>query len=148
MLIGVVLMVAAGVALLAVQVDDWRRDFTTNVAETNSASPDPLLHPITIGLSVEVATEAVLDVTAALDRWTFVSRTDEAGRVTLAFVYTTRLFQFKDDVTVWIAPAPAGTTIGARSASRVGRGDLGQNPRTLRMVMGRLRERFGVPGPE
>lgn len=147
-LVGVALVLAAGVLLLATQVDDWGRDLTTNVAETNGESPDPLLRPITIGVPVEAAAKAVLDVALGFDRWTFASRTDDAGRVTLAFVYATPLFRFKDDVTVQLVPTADGTTIDARSASRVGRGDLGQNPRTLRLLMSRLRQRFGLPSPQ
>lgn len=143
-LIGVTLAVVAGLLFLAAQVDDWSRDLTTNVAETTDASDDPLLRPVATRLSVDAAAEVVLDVTGAFDRWTFVGRHDEEGGVVLQFVHTTRLFRFKDDVTIRIEPDGGGATIGARSASRVGRGDLGQNPRTLRSLMRALRQRLGA----
>lgn len=143
-LIGVTLAVVAGLLFLAVQVDDWSRDLTTNVAETSDASEDPLLRPVATRLSVDAAAEVVLEVAGAFDRWTLVGRREVEGAVVLEFVYTTRLFRFKDDVTIRIEPEAGGATIGARSASRVGRGDLGQNPRTLRSLMRSLRQRLGT----
>jgi uncharacterized protein (DUF1499 family) len=95
--------------------------------------------------SVEDATEAVVEAVATLPRWSGATRTDSVGRVQLAFVYTTGIFRFRDDVTVWIEPVADGARIRARSASRVGGADLGQNPRTLRALMGAIREQLGSP---
>ena len=46
-------------------------------------------------------------------------------------VRTTRLFRFRDDVTARVRPDPDGARLELTSASRLGRGDLGQNPRNL-----------------
>lgn len=47
----------------------------------------------------------------------------------IAAVWTSPVFRFKDDVTVETEPAPGGTRVRVRSASRVGRYDFGQNAR-------------------
>jgi uncharacterized protein (DUF1499 family) len=44
---------------------------------------------------------------------------------------TTRLFRFVDDISILLEPASGGTAVSARSGSRVGRGDFGQNRRNL-----------------
>jgi uncharacterized protein (DUF1499 family) len=44
---------------------------------------------------------------------------------------TTRIFRFVDDISVLLEPAVGGTAVAARSGSRIGRGDLGQNRRNL-----------------
>ena len=45
---------------------------------------------------------------------------------------TTKLWKFKDDVTIQIQPAqPSGSLLVVRSASRVGKGDLGANTRHI-----------------
>jgi len=52
----------------------------------------------------------------------------------------TRVFGFVDDVTVWLDEVEGGYRVMARSRSRIGRGDLGQNARNLRRFYRRLRE--------
>ncbi|MBL8191115.1 MAG: DUF1499 domain-containing protein [Acidobacteria bacterium] len=47
-------------------------------------------------------------------------------------VATTRLFKFKDDVTITITSEGASTVVNMRSKSRVGKGDLGTNARRIR----------------
>lgn len=45
---------------------------------------------------------------------------------------TTKIIKFKDDVTIWVeADGEERSTLFARSASRVGWGDLGANTRHL-----------------
>jgi uncharacterized protein (DUF1499 family) len=45
---------------------------------------------------------------------------------------TTLLFGFKDDVVVRVSPEATGSRVDVRSASRVGRSDLGVNARRVR----------------
>lgn len=66
-----------------------------------------------------------------LPRWTILSSEDDELRA----VRTTRLLRFKDDVTVRLLPHGEGTRAEFFSASRVGRGDLGQNPRNLKELI-------------
>lgn len=146
LIIGAGVGAVLGVVVLALQIDDWSRDLTTNVAQTSADAGDSLLRPLTIPHGVPEAAAAVVEAAMALPRWREAGRSDSAGHVELRFVVTTRLFRFKDDVTVWIEPVPEGARIRARSASRVGRGDLGTNPRTLRSLMQAIREQVG-PSP-
>jgi uncharacterized protein (DUF1499 family) len=57
----------------------------------------------------------------------------------LHFVRTTPLMRYKDDIRVRIVPAASGSRVSAESRSRIGRGDLGQNPRNLRELLAAVR---------
>ena len=76
-----------------------------------------------------------------LPRWELVERRETDGGVKLHFIRTTRLWKFKDDIRVNIAPAQpiGGSLLTAESRSRVGKGDLGQNPRNLRELLEAVR---------
>jgi len=67
-----------------------------------------------------------------LPRWRLEALEEDGVRA----VRTTRLLRFKDDVAARVYPDPEG---GARleltSASRLGKGDLGQNPRNLKELV-------------
>ena len=98
-----------------------------NFAATDPAATDPRLHPRTLPLAAEEAASAIARGIAALPRWRIVER---RGPVITA-TRTTRLFRFVDDVLLLLEPVEGGTLVRVRSASRVGRGDLGQNRRNL-----------------
>jgi uncharacterized protein (DUF1499 family) len=77
---------------------------------------------------------------ARLPRWHVESRDAD----TLGAVRATRLFRFKDDVALRAAPTPSGgTRLVLTSASRVGRNDLGQNPRNLAELLAVLEGELG-----
>lgn len=59
-------------------------------------------------------------------------------------VATTRLFKFKDDVTVTITREGAATVVNLRSKSRVGKGDLGTNARRIRAFQAELAKRLSA----
>ena len=50
----------------------------------------------------------------------------------LTLTRRTWMVRFIDDVLVWLEETPGGCRVHARSRSRIGRGDLGQNRRNLR----------------
>ena len=50
-------------------------------------------------------------------------------------VRKTRLFGFEDDVTARVYPDPVGARLELTSASRLGKGDFGQNPRNLEELL-------------
>jgi uncharacterized protein (DUF1499 family) len=60
----------------------------------------------------------------------------------LRAVATTRVFRFKDDVTVWIRREGDATSVNLRSHSRIGKGDLGANARRIRDFQARLAARL------
>jgi len=57
-------------------------------------------------------------------------------------IATTRLFKFKDDVTVTITREGEATVVNVRSKSRVGKGDLGTNARRIRAFQAELAKRL------
>jgi uncharacterized protein (DUF1499 family) len=73
------------------------------------------------------AAERVVQVIGTIRGWRLVGRCDGVVQATR----TTRLFRFVDDVSILLEPVAGGTALSARSGSRVGRGDLGQNRRNL-----------------
>jgi uncharacterized protein (DUF1499 family) len=52
-------------------------------------------------------------------------------------------YGFTDDVVVRIAQTPEGTRVDVRSKSRVGRSDLGQNAKRIRIFLAKLRSAVG-----
>lgn len=77
---------------------------------------------------------------ARLPRWRVKSR----GADSLKAVRTTRIFRLEDDVYVRVEPAESGGAhLTLTSASRVGRNDLGQNPRNLKELLAALEAEFG-----
>jgi len=52
---------------------------------------------------------------------------------------TTPWFGFKDDVVVRLSPTPTGSRIDVRSASRVGKSDVGTNARRINAYLARLK---------
>jgi uncharacterized protein (DUF1499 family) len=98
-----------------------------NFAATSPADDDPRLRPRLMSLAPGPATDSVVRAIATLRGWRVAGRRDGVILATR----TTRLFRFVDDVSILLEPAAGGTAVSARSASRVGRGDLGQNRRNL-----------------
>jgi uncharacterized protein (DUF1499 family) len=57
---------------------------------------------------------------------------EDAARGTIDAEHRTLVIRFVDDVTITIVPDRTGSRIVIRSKSRLGRGDFGQNARTIR----------------
>ncbi len=74
-------------------------------------------------------------------RWSLEAGEDSEVRA----VRKTRLFRFKDDVTARVHPDPDGARLQLKSASRLGRGDLGQNPRNLEELLRAIDRETGGP---
>ena len=60
-------------------------------------------------------------------------------------VRKTRLFGFEDDVTARVYPDPDGARLELTSASRLGKGDLGQNSRNLAELLRAVDRETGGP---
>lgn len=56
---------------------------------------------------------------------------------------TSLLFGFTDDMVVRIVPNAGGATVDVRSKSRVGRSDVGQNAKRIRIFMSKLQAALG-----
>jgi len=99
----------------------------TNVAETTKNSEFPELrlprYQTPPGLLLDIARRAVKNLhweTTVLD----------ADKREIQAIVTTKIWRFKDDVTIQIRPTPqGGSFLYVRSVSRVGKGDLGTNTR-------------------
>jgi len=98
----------------------------TNVAETTPDSPFPELRP----RRYDAPPALIFDITRkAVERLQWQAVLDHEKKEIKAVV-TTKLWKFKDDVTIQIQPAqPSGSWLMIRSVSRVGKGDLGANTR-------------------
>lgn len=97
------------------------------VAVTAEGAEDPRLRPHVYPLAPIATAHAVVDAIERLPRWEVVAGKDGVIWATRR----TRIFRFVDDVYLLLLPAHDSTVIFARSASRVGRGDFGQNRRNL-----------------
>jgi len=131
-------------AIVAAQVDDWSRDLSQNRAETADDHADPRLRPVETRLTAEAALARVREVVEGpgFERWSYVARAVDADPPMIALARRSGLFGFVDDITVRVEPAraPGGPLrLHATSQSRVGKGDLGQNPRNLRKLLDALR---------
>ena len=77
-----------------------------------------------------------------LHGWEQVGHQSREGKVELHFVRTTAVMRYQDDIVVQIEPEDGGSVLTAESRSRIGRGDLGQNPRNLRELLDAVRARL------
>ena len=76
-----------------------------------------------------------------LPRWSLEAADGSEVRA----VHKTRLFRFGDDVTARVRPDPDGARLELTSASRLGRGDLDQNPRNLEELLRAVDRETGGP---
>jgi uncharacterized protein (DUF1499 family) len=104
------------------------RWFTHNVAATDPPTHNDL-QPLVLDLPADDAWKVILATVPAMPRWRIV-RADPATGCIQATRHT-RVFRFVDDVLIRVEPLVEGTRVGARSQSRLGKGDLGQNRRNL-----------------
>jgi uncharacterized protein (DUF1499 family) len=102
-----------------------------NFAATHAGDLDPRLAPRLLPGDPETARLTLQAAIARMARW----RVESAGGPVVHATRRTRLFRFVDDIYLLLepagAPGRAETRVLARSGSRVGRGDLGQNRRNL-----------------
>ena len=102
---------------------------TLNSARTYPIEPSRLLP--TVRRAVE-----------GLPRWRRANAEGDEVRA----VRKTRLFRFEDDVAARVYPDPNGARLELTSASRLGKGDLGQNPRNLAELLRAVDREAGSPG--
>lgn len=118
---------------------------TINIVATGETPEYPDLLPRRYPASKDRVFDAALHSVSRMPRWTLVSSRPEQGEIRMEA--TTRLFRFVDDVVVRCAEQNGVTVVNVRSASRVGRGDFGQNARNIRAFFNaldsQLRDRTG-----
>ncbi|QDS96473.1 hypothetical protein FF011L_52840 [Roseimaritima multifibrata] len=132
-----------GIALvwMSMWVFDWSRDFTENRASTDPESDTPDLRPLRTPESVEKVAEKIEQWVTEQPNWELQSVDATAAITKMHLTRRSRLFRFVDDVHVTIQRPNdrERTEVSAVSQSRVGKGDLGQNPRNLKKLLGDLR---------
>lgn len=150
----VLLAIASPFLLMALYVDDWSRDLTTNTAATSAGAADRLLQPITLTTDAEALARALGEFCRSKSAWDSSGdpldlpadsplRDIAAGGEAIHLVRTTGVMRYRDDV--WVVGEDVGEgrlRVHAESRSRVGKGDLGQNPRNLKELLAGLRERL------
>lgn len=99
----------------------------SNVAVTSEGAADSRLRPHVYPLSPVQTAHAVVDAVEQMPRWEVIAGRDGVIWATRR----TRVFQSVDDVYLLLLPTHDSTAIFARSASRTGLYDLGQNRRNL-----------------
>lgn len=87
--------------------------------------------------------EKVFDTALAVSQATgWEIRESKREQGIIEAVATTRLFKFKDDVTITITSEGSVTVVNVRSKSRIGKGDMGTNARRIRAFQAELAKRL------
>lgn len=115
------------------------RGLTTNTAAISADADDPGLRPVELGYSPNEAADRIEAWAKSQSIWNVESKEALPEAVTMHLTRTTRVFRFVDDVNVTIESSDGGSVVTATSQSRVGKGDLGQNPRNLKELIAVLR---------
>jgi len=117
--------------------------FTQNKAGTYPDSSDPALRTRTYRADYERFFETAVQVVEALPRWTLVRQDIMDGKI-----FATRqtlVFRFVDDVEIRVIRMNEhAVLLDLFSASRVGKGDLGQNARNIREFLIALDQRIAL----
>jgi uncharacterized protein (DUF1499 family) len=80
-----------------------------------------------LAVAPDRAPALLVEAVMGLPRW----RHEGTRGAVIWLTRRTRIFRFVDDIHVVVEPAPTGSRLLLRSASRVGKDDLGQNARNL-----------------
>lgn len=104
------------------------RWFTRNWADTDEDTHADV-KPVELPMPPAEALAQIEATIRRLPRWHVESVDAEA--VTIHATRRTRTVRFVDDVTIRVESVESGSRVHARSQSRVGKGDLGQNRRNL-----------------
>ncbi|WP_169975423.1 DUF1499 domain-containing protein [Tautonia rosea] len=106
---------------------------TKNQAELRPGDSDDDLRPLALSLAPVHAVTWAQRIIAGWPRWKIEAVYED--RAMIHATHTTRVFRFVDDVHIIFEPDSRGSLLMARSQSRIGKGDLGQNARNLRALV-------------
>jgi uncharacterized protein (DUF1499 family) len=127
-------LLAGGVALVWAY-STWPR---INDVETGKTPEYADLRPKMYAAPIPRVAKAAEEAIGRLPRWTLVGSGSGRAGHSIQAVATTRLFRFKDDVTIRIHREEPWTYVSVRSKSRVGKADFGQNARNIRVFLAEL----------
>jgi len=105
-----------------------------NDVETGKTPGYPDLAVHDYGAGVDSVVKGVRTVASRLSRWEIVGVGKGSAGAEIQAVHTT-LFQLKHDVTIRVRREGSRTRVSARSKSRFGPWDFGQNARNLREIL-------------
>jgi len=118
-----------------------------NDVETGKTPEYPDLKVRDYMTSEEKVAKAARATVERLPRWSFVAQGKGPGGTEIQAVAATRVWRFKDDVTIRVRREGGRTRVSVRSKSRVGKADFGQNARNIQLFLHELdQELFGVGG--
>ena len=130
------LLLAVIIGLMVVAAVIWP---TINDVKTGETPEYADLRPQQFKQPYERVFEAAHTTAQALG-WEVTARDRDQGEIRA--VATTRVFHFKDDVTITIGREGEGVVVNVRSHSRIGKGDLGTNARRIRQFQAELAKRI------
>jgi len=114
-----------------------------NDIKTGETPQYPDLQPQRFNQPIEKVYDAAMASLRAMGMEIREEKRDPPGdRAVIEAVATTRVFKFKDDVTVTLTRQGGGAVVNVRSKSRVGKGDLGTNARRIRAFQAELANRL------
>ena len=138
------IMTAVGLTLLSIiggAVLSLRSWPLINVVETGRTPEYPDVVPRGYRATVDRVFDAALHAVHRLPRWTMIDYAKDRGAIRAEA--RTRVLRFVDDVVIHVVEQGQMTTVHMRSASRVGRGDFGQNARNIRTFFEELDRQMG-----
>ncbi len=106
-----------------------------NDVQTGATPQYADIQPQKFNQPIEKVFAAALEVSRA-QGWEIRETKPEQGIIEA--IATTRLFKFKDDVTITITNDGTSTVVNVRSKSRIGKGDMGTNARRIRAFQAEL----------
>lgn len=116
---------------------------TQNTAQTSETAEDPRLRGRTYVIPFAKVWDEIIDMIESRSRWTLVSADEGTGLIHAEA--KTLVFRFVDDVRLKLKlDQNALTRVDMRSASRVGKGDLGTNARRIHRFYRQLDRRLGI----
>lgn len=112
-----------------------------NMVETGRTPEYPDVQPRTYQRPMGEVFDAAMHAVSRLSRWTLVGYDETHGEIRVEA--RSRLWRFVDDITIRVTDREGATVVDVRSASRVGRGDFGQNARNIRRFQDELETQIG-----
>lgn len=117
-----------------------------NDVETGVTAQYPDLKPVDYPAPPAEVERAALAAIAELPRWERVGSGSGREGYAIQAVATTRMWRFKDDVTIRLVAQGSGTRVSVHSKSRLGRYDFGQNARNIRAFLRALEHQMRTRG--
>lgn len=131
--------IATLVALvLVVAIDDPMRDFTTNHAAIAEDAEDPALRPLVLDRPAAELIDATRRAARRIKSWEYIGTARIDNGSTIVFERTGRVWRLTDDIIIRVEDLGNRSRLTGESRSRIGFGDLGQNPRNLRRILAEL----------